>query len=99
MARSKIKILATIAGLITTIAQPSLQNSPEVQDWQQKIFLPTNLSKNISYPGCECDRGPFCDSCSEAAYLISCEGCNGTYFKDNPRQKTIELDGSWSTEG
>ena len=96
MSTGKLKILALIAGFSTMLAKRGSQRLPETP---QTVYLATNSAIDLSYPECQCDYGPLCDSCRESSLQISCEGCHGPYFEDNPAERKIQLDGSWSPEG
>ena len=96
MSTRQLKMLALIAGSSTMLAKPGSQRLPEAP---QTIYLATNSAIDLSYPECRCYYGPLCDSCRESSLQISCEGCHGPYFKENPAERKIQLDGSWSPEG
>ncbi len=94
----KRKMLATIAILSNMLVQPQ-PTSQSAAELSQTIFIASNEVHSVDYPDCFCDYEPSCDSCRDFSVTISCKGCEGNYFKDNPVHRKVELEGGWSPEG
>ena len=77
-----IMMVATMAIQLSLLVQPT--NASELS---QTIYLATNEVQNVDYPGCMCDFGQSCDSCKDYSVIVSCKGCRGVYFKDNPAHR------------
>ena len=96
MPTNRRKMLATITILLSILVYNTSQSAAELS---QPIFVASNEVHSVDYPDCFCDYEPSCDSCRDYSVSISCKGCDGTYFKDNPVHRKVELDGGWSPEG